>query len=82
MKAADRELVILLPEGRHYNTITEKETLWLHELLNDVETLENYIHAVEFVNLHRGGISNNPLRIELALRRKILGSFQFILHKN
>ncbi|MGH2642529.1 MAG: hypothetical protein ACRDE2_01150 [Chitinophagaceae bacterium] len=82
MKAPDRELVILLGEGKQHSTVTERETLWLHELLNHVETLENYIQAVEFVNLHRGGISQNPLRIELALRRKVLGPFQFILHKN
>lgn len=82
MKATGRELVILLPEGRHQDTVTEKQTLWLHELLNHVETLENYIHAVEFVNLHRGGVTHNPVRIELALRKKSLGSFQFILHKN
>ncbi|TAN20980.1 MAG: hypothetical protein EPN37_00815 [Chitinophagaceae bacterium] len=82
MKATGRELVILLPEGKHQNTITEKQTLWLHELLNNVETLENYVKAVEFVNLHRGGITHNPLRIELALQRKVLGSFQFLLHKN
>lgn len=82
MRAPDRELVFLLPHNRHDNEVLEKQTVWLHALLDHVETIENYIHAVEFLNLHRGGISNNPVRIEMALRRKELGSFQFILHKN
>lgn len=82
MKGPERELVILLPESRYKEAVIEKQTLRLHELLNTVETLDNYKRAVEFVNLHRGGITQNPLRIEMALRRPVLGSFQFILHKN
>jgi hypothetical protein len=82
MKVPDRELRILLPHGRYNDQVMEVQTVKLHKLLDQVETLENYISAVEFLNLHRGGISNNPLRIELALRRKSLGPFQFILHKN
>lgn len=82
MKAPGRELVIVLPEGKQHNMVTEKQTLWLHELLNNVETLENYILAVEVVNLHRGGLTNNPIRLEFALRKKVLGPFEFILHKN
>lgn len=82
MKVPDRELVILLPAGRYHEGVMENQTLRLHELLNNVETLENYKRAVEFVNLHRGGITQNPLRIEMALRSAVLGPFQFILHKN
>jgi hypothetical protein len=82
MKVPDRELVILLPHGRYDTHVMDKQTMWLHGLLNRVETLENYVAAVEFVNLHRGGISHNRLRIELALSRDQLGPFQFILHKN
>lgn len=82
MKVPDRELVILLPHGKYNDLVWEKQTLWLHDLLNRIETIENYIPAVEFLNIHRGGISNNPIRVEMALRRKELGSFQFIIHKN
>jgi hypothetical protein len=82
MKVPDRELVILLPHTRGNDRVLEKQAIWLHELLDRVETIENCIPAVEFLNIHRGGISNNPLRIEMALRRKELGSFQFIIHKN
>lgn len=82
MRAPDRELVILLPHSKYNDQVMEKQALWLHELLDHVETMENCIPAVEFLNIHRGGISNNPVRIEMALRKKKLGSFQFILHKN
>jgi hypothetical protein len=82
MNVPDRELVILLPHGRYDDQVMERQAIWLHELLNHVETLENYVSAVEFMNLHRGGITHNRLRIELALMRNKLGPFQFILHKN
>lgn len=82
MKLPDRELLILLPENRFDDIALEKQTTCLHELLDLVENLEHYIPAIEYVNLHRGGISSSPLRIELALRRKVLGPFQFIIHKN
>lgn len=82
MKAPGRELVILLPDGKQHHAVSDQQTLWLHELLNNVETLENYILAVEVVNLHRGGLTNNHLRVEFTLRKKVLGPFEFILHKN
>lgn len=82
MKVPDRELVILLPHSRYNDYVFERQAVGLHELLDQIETIENYIPAVEFLNIHRGGITNNPVRIELALRRKELGSFQFIIHKN
>lgn len=82
MKVPDRELVILSPHGKYNDQHLEKQTLWLHELLDRVETIQNYIPSIEFMNVHRGGISNNPIRVEMALRRKKLGSFQFLIHKN
>lgn len=82
MKVPDRELVILLPHTKYNEEVLEKQTVWLHELLDQIETIEHFTAAVEFLNLHRGGITNNPLRIETALRRRELGSFQFIIHKN
>lgn len=82
MKVPERELVILLPQSKTSEVVLERQTLWLHGLLNQVETLENYTKAVEFLNLHRGGITNNAVRIQLALRRRTLGPFQFIIHKN
>lgn len=82
MKVPDRELVIIQPSDKYGDQVMEKQTMWLHGLLDRVETIENCIPAVEFLNMHRGGISNKPLQIEMALRRKELGAFQFIIHKN
>lgn len=82
MKLPDRELVILLLEDKYDDIALERQTMGLHKLLDQVETLENTIAVVEYLNLHKGGISSRPLHIEMALRRKKLGPFQFILHKN
>lgn len=82
MKSLDRELLILLPEERYDNVAMEHQAVYLHKMLDQVDTLSHTVSVVEFLNLHRGGITNNRLRIENALRRPVLGSFQFILHKN
>lgn len=82
MKVPDRELVILLPHGRGGDENPETHTTRLHALLNGVETTEHYVEAVELLNLHRGGISHNRIRIEMALAKKTLGPFEFLLHKN
>lgn len=82
MKVPDRELVILLPQGRDPSEVLERQTLRLHELLNQVETTERYVQAIELLNLHRGGISHNRIRIEMALAKRTLGAFEFLLHKN
>lgn|GEM_PF-3038848 len=82
MKVPDRELVILLPQERNNSAVLERQTLRLHEILNKVETTEHYVEAIELLNLHRGGISHNRIRIEMALSKKRLGPFEFLLHKN
>jgi len=82
MKVPDRELVILLPHGRDSSEVLEGQTLRLHQLLNRVETTENYVNAIELLNLHRGGITHNRIRLEMALAKKRLGAFEFLLHKN
>ncbi len=82
MKRLDRELLILLPDDRYDDIALEHQAVHLHKMLDNIDTLAHTAVAVEFMNLHRGGITNNRLRIENALRRPVLGSFQFILHKN
>lgn len=82
MKLPERELVILLDEDNYDDVALERQTTGLHHLLDQIETLENIIQAVEYLNLHRGGVSNNRLRIEMALRSRKPGPFQFIIHKN
>ena len=82
MKKPGRELLILLPEELYDDVALKHEAEGLHHLLDAVDTLSHMVSAVELLNLHRGGITHNPLRIENALRRPVLGPFQFILHKN
>lgn len=82
MKRPERELLLLLPEDRYDHVTLEHEAVCLHQVLDEVDTLAHVTEVVEFLNLHRGGITNNRLRVEQALRRPLLGSFQFILHKN
>lgn len=82
MKVPDRELVILLPHGRDSSEVLEDQTQRLHRLLNRVEITENYVNAIELLSLHRGGITHNRIRIEMALAKRRLGAFEFLLHKN
>ncbi len=82
MKKPERELLLLLPEERYDDVALEHEALCLHQMLDQVDVIARVAEAVEFLNLHRGGITNHRLRIEQALLRPVLGPFQFILHKN
>jgi len=82
MKNMERELLILLPEEFYDEVALQQEAGFLHRVLTQVDTLEHTAEAVEYLNLHRGGITQNKLRIENALRRPVLGHFQFIIHKN
>ncbi len=82
MKKPERELLLLLPEERYDDVALEHEAFCLHQMLDKVDAVAHVAAAVEFLNLHRGGITNQRLRVEQALRRPVLGPFQFILHKN
>lgn len=80
MNNLERKLLILVHKDLYDETAIEKEAQELHQLLTKTE--KQILHTVEYVNLHRGGITQNKIRIENALRRPALGAFQFILHKN
>lgn len=82
MKNSDRELLILLPEDRYDDVALERQAIGLNEMLDHIDTPSHTVKVVEFLNLHRGGFTHNPLRIENALRRSRLGAFQFIIYKN
>ncbi len=82
MRNLHRDLLMLMPENLYSKATIECEAGFLEKALNEIDTIDNAVKAVEYVNLHRGGITQNKLRIETALRRPVLDSFQFIIHKN
>lgn len=82
MKKTERELLLLLSEELYDDVALEHEALCLHQMLDEIDTLSHVADAVEYLSLHRGGITNKRIRVEQALLSPVLGPFQFILHKN
>ncbi len=82
MSRPERELLILLPQGRWNDTALEREVLFLHRVLGITETMDTYVAAVDVLEMNRGGRCRRRWRIEQILSKKVAGPFEFILHRN
>ncbi len=82
MKKSDRDLLVLFKQELKTPQAIEHEVNWLHELLFDVERLDNFVVAHELIDLNRYTISNKPFVIKDTLRRKKEKPFVFLNNKN
>ncbi len=60
----------------------EHEVELLHELLYDVERLDNLVVAHEVININKYNITNNIIIVRETLRKKMLKPFVFLNNKN
>ena len=60
----------------------EMEVTWLHELLYNVERLDNFVLAHEVIDLVRYKVTNNPVEIKKMVRNKKEQAFIFLNNKN
>jgi hypothetical protein len=60
----------------------EHEVVWLHELLYNVEKIDNLITAYEVIDINRYKISNKPQLLRKAFLSKQLKPFLFLNNKN
>ena len=82
MNKSDRDLLVLFKQELKTPQAIEHEVSWLHELLFDVERLDNFVIAHELIDLTRYKISNKPFVIKDTLRRKKDKPFVFLNNKN
>ncbi len=82
MNKFNRDLLVLFKEELMSPQSIEHEVEMLHELLFDVEKIENLVTAHEVINLNRYKIQNNHTIIRNTIRRKELKPFVFLSNKN
>jgi hypothetical protein len=82
MNKFNRDLLVLFKEELMSPQAIEHEVELLHELLYDVEKIENLIASHEVINLNNYKIQHNPNIIRNTILKKELKPFIFLSNKN
>ena len=82
MNNSNRDLLVLFKQELMTPQAIEHEVAWLHELLYNVERLDNFVNAHELLDLNKFKITNSPVEIKKVVRRKKETAFVFLNNKN
>ncbi len=82
MNKSNRDLLVLFKQELMTPQAIEQEVGWLHELLFNVERLDNFVTAHEIIDLNKYKITNSSVEIKKLIRRKREQSFVFLNNKN
>jgi hypothetical protein len=82
MNKSNRDLLVLFKQDLMTPQAIEHEVGWLHELLFNVERLDNFVTAHELIDLNKYKITNNSVEIKKMVRRKKEQHFLFLNNKN
>ncbi|MBI1780577.1 MAG: hypothetical protein HYR66_04325 [Sphingobacteriales bacterium] len=82
MRKQHRDLLVLIKNQSHIPHSIDVEVEMLHELLYDVETMENLCVASEIIDLTRFALITKPNLVARVLRQRELKPFQFVNNKN
>ena len=82
MKTPNRDLLVLVKEEYHNESMMQRELQKLNRLLYHFETLDTIALAHEIFDVNRGRIIERSLGVKKILRGKFLKPFQFACNKN
>ena len=82
MGKSNRDLLVMFNEQLMTPQSIEHEVELLHELLYDVEKIENLVTAHEVINLNKYKIQNKFHIVRDTIRQKELKPFIFLNNKN
>lgn len=82
MNRINRDLLVLFNQELMSPQAIEHQVDLLHELLYDVERMDNLVIAHEIINLNKYKIINSPVKIKETIRRQELKPFIFLNCKN
>jgi hypothetical protein len=82
MNKSNRDLLVLFKQELMTPQAIEYEVGWLHELLFNVERLDNFVQAHELIDLNKYKVYNNCAEIKKLVRRKKEQPFVFLSNKN
>jgi hypothetical protein len=82
MNRLNRDLMVLFNQDLMTPQAIEHEVEWLHELLYNVERLDNIIIAYEAIDINNYKISNKPQLLRKVFTTKESKPFLFLNNKN
>ena len=82
MNKSNRDLLVLFKQELMTPQAIEHEVSWLHELLFNVERMDNFITAHELIDINRYKITKNAIDIKKNVKRKKDQPFVFLNNKN
>lgn len=82
MKQFNRDLLYCLRNEYANDQAVDHEVEWLHDMLRDVESIDNFCKAHEVIDLNRYRITNKAVFIKRLVRYEIPDTFLFLFNKN
>ena len=82
MNRPNRDLLVLLKQELLTPQAMERQVEMLHELLYNVEQVENLIIAYEIINVNKYKVSSKPNHLRSIFRQRELKPFVFLNCKN
>ena len=82
MKQRNRDLLVLFKQDLMSPQAIEDEVTQLHQMLFDVEGLDNFARAHELIDLNSYKISSKAFKIKRHLQLKNAPPFIFLNNKN
>ena len=82
MKKANRDLLVLFKEELMSPQAIEHEVELLHEMLYNVENIDNMCTAHEIIDLNKFKVRSQKHVIREAIRRREMKPFVFLNNKN
>ena len=81
-KRLNRDLLVLFKQEFKSPQAIEFEVEWLHDLLYDVEQVDNFVLAHEIIHLNRLKVLQTSFEIKKLLRNRKEQPFVFLSCKN
>jgi hypothetical protein len=82
MKPSNRDLLVLVKDEYHNESMMQRELQELNRLLFHFETLDTIAIAHEVFDLNKGKVIDRCSSVKRILGNKILKAFQFACNKN
>jgi hypothetical protein len=82
MKTPNRDLLVLVKDEFHSESMMQRELQKLNRLLYQFETLDTIAIAHEVFDMNKGRVIDNTSGVKKVLGQKVLQPFQFAFNKN
>jgi cell fate (sporulation/competence/biofilm development) regulator YmcA (YheA/YmcA/DUF963 family) len=81
-KSQHRDLLVLLNNGHRSQEAIDHEVEWLHDILFNIEEIDNFCKAHELININRHKITTDIVKVRKSALKKEVTPFEFISNLN